>query len=251
MNINLNNLDFIIICLVILLFLFISVKEKFTQFNDNFIDYRVIYMKTNNNMDRLNQINLMQEKLGKKLNFFDAVVGKNVNLNKLDVYDPNITLNFKYKYIGEIGCYLSHYMLIKEAINSPYSYTVVFEDDFNISDNNFNEKLTKSLKTLENMNINFDMLYLGNILENKGEPITDNIYRASKTTQLLGTHAYLINNKSAKKILSNLNNIDCAIDHKFSRSNMTNKIDVLVFNPSIIKANGDLISIIHPENKAF
>lgn len=251
MIIDFENL-IIIFLVILLLIIIINTKEKFfNTTNDKFIDYRVIYMKTSNNIDRIQQINDMQNKLGKKINFFDAVVGKEVDLNNLKLYHRDLKFNFNYKYIGEIGCYLSHFMLIKESINSNYEYTVIFEDDFYIRDANFDKDLSKSLELLKEKNVNFDILYLGNIFENKGDHIINNIYSANTTTQLLGTHAYLINNKSASKIVDKLLNMDCAIDHKFSRSNMTNVLDILVFYPSIVKTNEDLVSIIHPETKAF
>ena len=56
------------------------------------------------------------KKLNKKINIFDAVIGKNININKLDEYDKNIKLNYKFKTKTELGCYLSHLMLIKNIL---------------------------------------------------------------------------------------------------------------------------------------
>jgi hypothetical protein len=39
----------------------------------------------------------MEKLLGRKINFFDGIYGKNVDLNNLFVFDKNLTLNFLYK----------------------------------------------------------------------------------------------------------------------------------------------------------
>lgn len=228
--------------ILFLVFLYMINYEKFNNIKDEDISYNVIHIKKDNDL-RYKQILEMEKLLGRKINFFDGIFGRNVDLNNLSVFDNNLSFNFNYRYIGEVGCYLSHFMLIKECINSPTKYTVILEDDFVINDSNFNNNLKN---TLEKINIDFDMLYLGNITENRGEKLVDNIYFPNKNQQILGTHGYLINNKNALKILKALYNINMPIDHKFRYEFLKNNINVLMLYPSIVVANNTIGSLIHP-----
>jgi len=237
------NIDFCLISFILfLVFLYMINYENFDETTDDNISYNVIHIKKDNDL-RYNQIIEMENKLGRKINFFDGINGKNIDFKKLNVFDDNITFDFNYRYVGEVGCYLSHFMLIKQCIDSPYKYSVIFEDDFVISDLIFHDNLKK---ILDKINIDFDMLYLGNITENRGEKLIDNIYYPNKNQQILGTHGYLIKNSNASKILKALYNINMPIDHKFRTEFLKNNINVLMLYPSIVVANNTIGSLIHP-----
>lgn len=236
------NIDFCLISFILFLgFLYMVNYEKFTEIKDEDIKYNVIHVK--NSDLRYNQILKMQKLLGKKLKLFDGILGVKIDLNKITDFDKNITFNFNYKFINEVGCYLSHFMLIKECINEPCEYSVIFEDDFIIRDSKFHDNLKETLKKIP---IDFDILYLGNITENRGEHIIDNIYYPNKNEQILGTHGYLIKNKNALKILKSLYNINMPIDHKFRYAYLNKEINVLMLYPTIIEANNTIGSVIHP-----
>ena len=245
------NIDYCLISFILFLVLlyminydkFVNIKDEFVNIKDEDIIYNVIHIKKNNDL-RYNQILQMEKLLGKKIYFFDGIYGKNIDLNNLSIFDNNLSFNFNYRYIGEVGCYLSHFMLIKQCINSHANYSVILEDDFIINDSNFNNQLKE---TLEKITIDFDMLYLGNITENRGEQIVDNIYYPNRNEQILGTHGYLIKNKNALKILKALYNINMPIDHKFRVEFLKNNINILMLYPSIVVANNSIGSIIHPD----
>jgi glycosyl transferase family 25 len=215
--------------------------EKF-QNNEN-IDYYVIHMKNLNN-NKYDNIIKNEKLLNKKINIYDAIIGKNVDLTDFSSIDPNIKFNFKYNYIGEVGCYLSHMLLIKSLINSNSKYTVIFEDDFKILDTYLDNQVNKIISNLDD---DFDMIYLGNLNNNHSQKIIDNIYTVSKLNYLWGTHAYIINNKNAKKIYDSLLNINIAIDNKF-KYNIDNKIiKAYVIYPILVDQNTvDLKSDIRP-----
>ena len=133
----------------------------------------------------------------------------------------------------EIGCYLSHYKiynLIKESQSSS-DYTIIFEDDFKITSTHFLDDIEKALDNIED---DFDMLFLGNLNNNHGVKIKDNIYYVDKNEQLIGTHAILINNKNIEKIIKVTSDIDMAIDLKIDSLVKNNKINVLVMYPTIV-----------------
>ena len=142
--------------------------------------------------------------------------------------------NFNYRYKGEIGCYLSHLMLIKSLLNINTGYTVIFEDDFKIIDNNLDLKINDILSSID---IDFDILYLGNLNNNHSNLYKNNIYYINLQQPLWGTHAYLINNKNIKKIYNSLLNMDKAIDNKI-KENFDNKIlNGLVIYPNLVNQN--------------
>jgi GR25 family glycosyltransferase involved in LPS biosynthesis len=226
-------MDITIITLVILLLcLLYNFSEKFIS--EENINYYVIHMKDSHN--KYDNIIKNENKLQKKINIYDAVIGKNIDLNNLSKIDPNINFNFNYNYISEVGCYLSHMLLIKSLINSNSKYSVVFEDDLKILADNLNDKINEIISKLDN---DFDIIYLGNLNNNHNEKVVDNIYTINKGEYLWGTHAYIINNKNASKIYESLLNIDVAIDNKLKNNINNDIIKAYVIYPILVDQDTD------------
>ena len=177
----------------------------------------------------------MQRFLCVPVHVFDAFVGSQLDLSNL-----SIDLNYKYRFINEVGCYLSHYNLLSQ-ITDEIGYTVVFEDDFRI-ELNFHEKIINILKKIE---IDFDILFLGDIVHNnKGKRYKDNIYYIDREKLLWGTQGYLIKNKNIKKVVSHLKNCDKEIDGKYKELIDDNKITGLIIKPNLVKQDVNLHSTI-------
>jgi GR25 family glycosyltransferase involved in LPS biosynthesis len=157
------------------------------------------------NKERINNVNLLQEKLNNKISIFDAIDG-----NKVNTKDFEVKINYPFKFKGQIGCYLSHYYLYKQLLNSTSDYTVIFEDDAEILVDNLNEILEKIVNT------EFDMIFLGyNVYKNNTEPFTlhqNGLFTLNTVKKIWGTHGYIINNKSIQKILSLLKVAENEID---------------------------------------
>jgi GR25 family glycosyltransferase involved in LPS biosynthesis len=233
----------LIIILLIIIYYFMNNNEHFTEIEESqYIDYNVIHLKNLNDKKKKNILN-NEKKLNKKINIFDAIIGKNIDIDKLNIYDKNIKLNYEFKTKSELGCYLSHLMLIKKAINSNKKYTVIFEDDFTILSNDLNKDI---LEITKKVNDNFDIIYLGNLYESKSEQVIDNIYKKSNIIQLLGTHALLINNKNAQKIYKNLLNINKPIDNLMEQLINENKLNSYVIYPSLVIQNNNYESTLRP-----
>jgi glycosyl transferase family 25 len=230
---------FIIMLLIIILYTYINIDSFTNTFN---IDYYVIHMK--NNISKKENIMINQTKLNHQINIFDAIVGKNVDLNYLQIFDSNLVNNFKYTYIGEVGCYLSHMMLVKSLINKKDGYTVIFEDDFKIISDNLQDDIQNALTLL---NDNFDILYLGNLNNNHGKQYKDNIYYIDKVTPLWGLHAYVINNKNAQKIFNKLLNMNLEIDNKYKILFDNNELNGFVLYPNLVTQQITLDSDIKPK----
>ena len=216
----------ILFIILILILFFLYNNESFN--NTNKIDYYVIHLKRN--PERIDNILKNEEKLKNKINIYNAIDGRLIkNINDLKEYDKNLINNFPTALIGEIGCYLSHLLIIKQIENND-NYTVIFEDDLNIEDNNLHEKILEIVNKVND----FDMIYLGNTSDNVGEKYIDNIYQVDPNKHLWGMHSYLIKNKNAKKIYDSLLNIDDAIDVKTKKLFDLKKLNAYVIYPRLV-----------------
>lgn len=198
--------------------------------NDDFKLY-VISLKRE---DRLNNIEEQQTKIDNKIEIFDAVKGDSLDIEQL-IKDGTISDSWRngpeYKK-REIGCYLSHYNIYKKILENQNSkYTIIFEDDFQIKSDNLMKDVKKAL---DSINEDFDMLYLGNHDNNKGELFKNNIYRIDFNNRLTGTHAYVINNKNIQKIVDETKFVDAAIDWKIFNLSKEKKLNVFVIYPTIV-----------------
>jgi GR25 family glycosyltransferase involved in LPS biosynthesis len=231
MNINFNYKYIILlsVLIIILLYFFYNYNKYFTNSTDKKINAYVIHLKRS--PERIKNINLQQTKTNIKINLFDAVDGRNINVQELldsGFLCEKFSKSFPHKPV--YGCYLSHYNLLnKIKQDNDSDYTIIFEDDFNIDVKDFDEQVNYIIN-----NNDFDIVFLGNLNNNKGIHVKDNLYRYDKNTPLWGTHGYLVNNKKIKNIIDNLQLMNDAIDVKYMNLLKENKIDGLVCNPILV-----------------
>ena len=215
------------------------------------IDLYLLHCDEHSDQARIKHINLIKEKLlPYNLTFFKGYHSKensldgNNQLEYLKTHDPNINFFNEWRFYkpGQIGCYLSHHMLIKNISNNEFNkkYSLIFEDDVYFRDtfrNTFKDKVNKIIKNIENNNIYFDIIYLGNLNNNKGIHIHDNIYKLDNSKYCWGAHALLINNSKAKKIYE----LNCSIKHEIDNHYKflcdENKLVVLTIYPVIAYQN--------------
>jgi GR25 family glycosyltransferase involved in LPS biosynthesis len=219
--------------------------------NENFEDSNTldIYVITLGKKERLENIKKQQQKINNKIEIFDAVNGKNLDINDLKTnnilaYDNKLSENYNNK-MGEIGCYLSHLNIYKKIKKeNKKGYTVIFEDDFSINSDNLINNLKNGIDILNSKNIDFDYLFLGNLKDNHGENISDNLYYLDKNINLWGTHAYIINNKNIDKIIDKLNIIRIPIDNSIEKLSFDNVFNTITIYPNLVIQNGELKSTI-------
>jgi GR25 family glycosyltransferase involved in LPS biosynthesis len=211
------------------------------------VDFYVITMRGE---DRMRNIEEQKEKL-KENNFdttkfyiIDAVVGKTLDLDQL-IKDGKLAENAglngdsdlvkrKETQQREVGCYLSH-MKALEAIQRKGGdgYSIIFEDDFNLLDD-FLKILDETLVKIKN--IDFDLLFLG-IIGYRGENVLDNIYNIHNG-ESWGAHGYLVNNRSAGKILDKIKYIDTVLDKEIFDKGKANELIVYRLDPLIVGTVG-------------
>lgn len=191
------------------------------------MDYYVITMTSNK--ERINNVNLLQEKLKKEIIIFGAIDG-----NKVNIKDFEVKINYPFKFKGQIGCYLSHYYLYKEVLkNTSSNYTVIFEDDAEIIVEDLDTEIQKYVNT------DFDMIFLGyNLYKNNTEPFTkqaNGLFTLNTVNKIWGTHGYIINNKSIPKILNLLKIAENEIDLQLYKLIKKGLIKGYFCNPVLVK----------------
>jgi glycosyl transferase family 25 len=218
--------------------------------NNNIIDYHVIHLR-NSQYSEIKYENILKNEalLKQKIKIYDAIVGKNALSGKKQLTSEYKDINFKFKFqhVGEVGCYLSHLLLIKSLIDSSSKYSVIFEDDFEILDDNLHDSVSDIVKKVDD--IDFDIIYLGNLNDNHDKQIVDNIYTINTKELFWGTHAYILNVSKAEKIYKSLLHFNAAIDNKFKKNITDRTMKAYVIYPILVDQNNEeLKSDIRPDS---
>lgn len=235
---------FLILTLILII---ISINYLVSEIKyQNQIDFYVITLRY---IDRMNNINYQENLFGINIGISDAVNGVNINLDdyvNLGVLDKNFILEKDVKRSKEIGCYLSHISLLK-YIDTIYTkkYSVIFEDDFIITSNtkyNFDIIMNNLVNSLSNYD--FDIVFLGNTFNNKGEHLIDNIYTIDTNKTIVGLFGYLILNSNINKIVKLLEYMNKPLDIAIQELIYQKKINGLIVYPNIVSYNELLPSTI-------
>jgi GR25 family glycosyltransferase involved in LPS biosynthesis len=242
-----NYLIPLLLIIIIILFGFLRINYKDENFENS--DIFDMYVITLGKQERLQNIKNQEKKINNKIEIFDAVNGLKLDINYLKnnnilVNENTLSENYNHK-MGEIGCYLSHlniYKKIKE--DNKKGYTIIFEDDFLINSSNFIDDVKKAIDVLNSKNIEFDFLFLGNLNDNHGENISDNLYYIDNNNNLYGTHGYIINNKNIDKIINNLNKIIKQIDNSIQDLSYNKVFNTIIIYPNLVNQESQLKSTI-------
>jgi len=173
------------------------------------------------NLDRSKERWLTQEaemkKAGLTVNRFPAVDGKELSDEELMIESNRMAMFLQPR--GVIGCYLSHKRFWQMVVDKDLDYAIIFEDDVELV-SDFKRKLEDNWKNLNHqIKSTFDVLMLGAIgmVHPEGKDglglhlfsayiggkrkrihLTENVIQPSRPA---GTHAYMVSNKGARKLL--------------------------------------------------
>jgi len=197
--------------------------------------------------ERVSNIEKIQKTLNKNVVLFKGYYTKQNSILKEDmvsflkIHDINLEMREpSFWRPGEIGCYLSHHTIIKNIMNSSLcGYTVIFEDDVVFQETLHND-IEKIIANLIDLQVEWDILFLGNITNNHKTHIIDNIYTVDANNVCTGTHALLINNKNSEKIYKNNCNIVHAIDFQYKINIDNNNLNGLVIYPPLCFQQNDI-----------
>ena len=187
-------------------------------------------MNLNNYFDKIYCINLDRRKdrwieatnefnkINCKVGRFSAIDGK-----KLKIIDTEKKINN-----SEIGCFMSHYQILKKIVNSEGDKFLILEDDI-VFNNNFNDNFFLYEKQLPD---DWDMVYMSGNNTKPMIKITDNVY---KTNGTLALHSYFIKKKTAIDLIKLISESDynTPIDTLFIKYQQI--ANVYVFRPHLTK----------------
>ena len=220
--------DLLIIGLIIIILSLISyfVYYKFFRVvidETLFDNMAMYYINLDRSPGRRKSMEQMSKEQGINPERFPAIDGK-----LLDLDDPKYEKALKKikwwflvdnkKNVGHFGCYLSHMAVFEKFLKTDKEYCFILEDDAEILVRDIKYEIAKNMKNLPR---GWDILLLG--YEVNGGPDGIKMVRnGNKNTKLkdgllnlnyfTGLQGYVINRKSAQKLIENLQKLDWIID---------------------------------------
>jgi glycosyl transferase family 25 len=199
----------------------------------------------------MNNIKTQQSKIDLPIEIIDGINGDQLDFEQL--LDSGIVQRDNY-FRGEeklkkreIGCYLSHMKIYEKIIfDDEPGYTIIFEDDFVIKTEILMQEIKDAITTLNNNNIEFHMLYLGNTFENHGQQINNNLFYKDKNDVLYGMQGYVVNNKNVHELYTILKPLIGPIDVRVTDN--ANDLTLVTFYPIIVHQGGSNNSLINDLN---
>ncbi len=191
----------------------------------NKMDFDKIYLiNLNHRHDRLQKSMAEVERIGlENVKRFPAINAKALGITKKDLDNP-----------GLIGCFLSHFAILQEAVVNNYKRLLIMEDDVTFI-NGFNEAMTYALEQLPS---DWELVYLG-YTERYGE----NTFKKRVSDSIVipndpwGTQAYIVQNEGIRILYENLQHIKDHIDIQISRY-INPKLKVYELYPSLCPQSG-------------
>lgn len=220
--------DLLIIGLIIIILSLISyfVYYKFFKitFNETLFDNMAMYyINLDRSTNRKRSMEIMCANQGINPERFPGIDGKLLNLD-----DPKYEKALKKikwwflienrKNVGHFGCYLSHMAVFEKFLKTDKEYCFILEDDAEILVTDIKREI---IKNMNNLPRGWDILLLGYEV-NGGPDGYKEVREGNKDTKLkngllnlnyfTGLQGYIINRKSAKKLIENLQELDWIID---------------------------------------
>ena len=138
---------------------------------------------------------------------------------------------------GIAGCTKSHIELIKLAKERNLNNVLIFEDDFEIANDEFVDILEKSFEQLNSKGLEYDLLYLGG--NARGGELNNLIdTNLARLKQCKTTHAYAINSRIFDFILNKFENVNWADETNWMNSN-DNRLSIDIWYINNIQCLGN------------
>lgn len=157
--------------------------------------------------ERRDRMYRLFKELGIQVETVDAVDGRTLNESVLK--DQNIELMPEYAdpyhdrpmTMGEVGCFLSHYIIWNKVIEGGFESVIILEDDVRFEPF-FRQKVNYILTELNNLQLEWDLVYLGRkrLVENV-EPLIDGSKYLVRAAYSYWTLGYILSAKGAKKLV--------------------------------------------------
>ena len=236
----------IVIIIIIILYLILSTKEHYANINNNIHIDDVFVLNLDKDLERWLSIKQHLNKANINASRISAINGMDLDVDKLKasgeivLHDSsffNHNIDGRDSLKGSIACGISHKKIWNRVLNDPnITNALILEDDANVP--------TDFWSKFNELNIpnNWDIIFCGG-MRIYGDKISENIIKAKFHDRWFncGLYGYIINKKSAQKLLDICtpitNYIDVQMNHHYSDS-----INAYYINPFIITHNSNFPS---------
>lgn len=161
--------------------------------------------------DRLQRSKKRLEDLGIVYKRFEAIDGKTIE------HHPHLKT-------GEVGCYISHLNILKDAKQNNYQSILILEDDV-VFENNMLEKFYSGYKHIPD---DWEMIYLG---ANHNQPPTRINEYVVECNHAFTTSAIIIRGSVLERLLAESRNMTKQIDVVYADLQATKKLKAYAFHP--------------------
>lgn len=218
---KLYNYKYIIICILIIIVIIVYFYyNKEIKYDDLFKNMNVYYINLNRSPERKQNVEFIckhQNLIPKRI---EAIDSKDIDIND-EKYQKAIHkikwwfLKNNMNNLGHFGCYLSHMKTYETFLRSNEEYCLIFEDDISLITNDIKKEIHKNMNNLPK---DWNILLLGYEIDggkkrvkegNKNLKLKNGLLNI---TYFVGLHAYIINRKTAKILLENLQTLEWIID---------------------------------------
>uniref|UniRef100_A0A7N9B1H9 Cerebral endothelial cell adhesion molecule n=1 Tax=Mastacembelus armatus TaxID=205130 RepID=A0A7N9B1H9_9TELE len=183
-----------------------SMKIKVKLMTD--ISSQIYLINLRRRPDRRDRMLFSLNELEIDVKVVDAVDGNALNSSDIKIlgvdllpgyYDP---FSGRTLTKGEVGCFLSHYYIWKEMVDMQLDKALIFEDDVRFQAN-FKRRVLRLMEEVEQMQLDWDMIYLGRKQVNPGneEPV-ENVRNLVVADYSYWTLSYAISLQGAQKLLN-------------------------------------------------
>ncbi|CAK9802533.1 Glycosyltransferase 25 family member [Anthophora plagiata] len=160
--------------------------------------------------ERRDRMHKLFKELGLRVKTVDAVDGGALNQSFLESFGIEMMPEYTDPYhdrpmtMGEVGCFLSHYIIWNEVIKNGFESVIILEDDVRFEPY-FRQKVKYILKELNDLQFKWDLVYLGRkrLVENAETRIDGSKYlvHAAYSYWTLG---YILSASGARKLVEAL-----------------------------------------------
>lgn len=182
---------------------------------NNLEDFRTEWVKNNKTVERIPGVNYKNK---------NNVVNELIQSNRLNLNGSGFRNN-KNAFMGELGCYMSHYNCWKHIVNNKLKSCLILEDGVTI---------TKEKINYQNLSINSDILYVNEEMK------TD----YQKNFIGYGMQGYIVTQKGAKQLLTSCHTLSAPIDLQIRHlCNTKELIGDTLLQPFVKRDNNRISSI--------
>ncbi|XP_076622754.1 glycosyltransferase 25 family member [Colletes latitarsis] len=156
--------------------------------------------------ERRDRMYRLFKELGIRAETIDAIDGSSLNQSVLNTVGIEMMSEYADPYhdrpmtMGEVGCFLSHYTIWNKVLENGFEKVIVLEDDVRFEPF-FRQKVNYILTELDNLQLDWDLVYLGRKKLEKTESSiigSKNLVRAAYSYWTLG---YILSAKGARKLV--------------------------------------------------